>query len=864
MISISLALGFLAFAPQDAPARQDAHAELAAKTFATLDRYDPLDTSKLPFVKVTWPGSDRARRGFLLSESNGVATIRFVDLATSRVTTESRPSSQEKPASVERDDITKYAKELVERVNGRGGPDDRYYLHPTETMSPTAEALLLARACARRGLRHEVAELLACLQGLDDALTSVAQGARWQLSIECADPKIPRAALLEHHRRWLEVFTLPDMWRQMVDNHVKILARMVGEDEERAAASRPSSAPSNDDLAAQLIVDLRNQEDPPSYDMFLVNGDYISGHGTQESWNESTAGRLKKLGFSAIPRLIDALEDDTLTRCVWYNSRFGGSFWVVPVSAFANSILGEISGISIGGTPAEVHGKWTTWWKEIQTKGEEAVTAETVARGDDTSSSCAEHFLERWPKRVGDVIAGAKRADNRAVRDLLVSIVGKSDEPQAAAFLREELEKGPYATSRISAAKAMLAKGNQEGLRAIQRAWRSGSAHRGVRDPSVPEAVADFDYAISLGEGSKATIEFLISAGDFDALDCVASSVLMLTPNDRRTVLDAIRYEHIDGILKKAPDVSKPKFESLVEDMLAGMLDDNYRERGWSSHGASYRGKSGQLLNARTSDLAAVALAADWPDRYDFDSTGSVKSRDAGIVDVKNRWRKSRGLPELPPRKPRDLRSNDPEIPRIVAQLVASSSPEEVQKDRTKLESMGLGALPWVEDKIRELPADHPAQKELGALAGDLANYVREVSVVADGWDFPPALASRAKAMKGARLESRVTLQLLLDAFAALPNGLGTVEISADRVGDGTGVAVKIVATPGESRGKNRVESWRSIVADERDLLGSACGWNPGTVTKIEHHWDEMNSIDEALGCERDKWFRIVIGVTAD
>lgn len=533
------------------PGQEELCARELAAAFALVDRFDTLDTAALPFVRVTmtFSGSDSThhRFGFLLGEDASAFTVRYLDLAQ-ETHLRNPPPSQRWRVRCERADMAARARALARQLRDHAD----YYLEPDAPMAPTAEALLLARACARRGMRDEVRMLWWALESCDSAVDQFAYGLDHLLRMDFADPAVTREQLLDRHRRWLDAFPKGES----VQERARILERMIAEDR----------AGPRGDLVARLIFALRDAHHPAE------EWDYIDGFmlATAPRPADGPAQRLVALALDAAPALIEAVTDESLTRCVWYGSRLGGIFWIIPVGRLADHILQIISGLRFWGTPDELQAEWRGWWKDASKKGEEAVLAEYAARGDRVSVDAAKRLLDRWPGRIADVLEGARRAEEDWIRAALVAVASRSPDDRVAAFLLEEVDRGRV---RVEAASALLDRGRREGVRRLAKRW------------------------IDEGDDGEAWAEaaaFVLRAGDVEAVALVAKELPALPPSARAQVVTGLRNRSLADLLERAAPADRADIERHIEGMLQHLRDDT----------------------GEHSDAASCLLRDLWPARY--------------------------------------------------------------------------------------------------------------------------------------------------------------------------------------------------------------------------------------------------------
>jgi hypothetical protein len=831
------------------------------RIIALIDRFDSLKTEDLAFVRVatgSWLRYDdgtpenRYRFGFLEDGGKPTFTVRYLDLTreTLKATPEGTPEHER--VGHEPWDIAQYARDVAK---GLAEPDDwgpGYYMSPSAPLGPRAEALLLARACARRGLKKEVEELFDAIGSLKEALSDLADGFRVLLAMEFADPTLTRADLLERHQRWLDAF--PEDWsRKYVIERTKLLREMVAEDrarKERVAQEKPTK----EEGIADLLFSLRDELHPVK-DWF-VDGYFVATTAEKPEGGSRPSDGLRKLGYDAVPALVEAITDQTLTRTVWYSSRHGGSFWIRPVGTFASELLEEESGLRFYGDDKERQAKWRSWWKTVSEKGEETALAEIAARGDSASERAAKKLLERWPGRAEDVIQGIRRATNRHYRRDLVKIVSEVKAKSVTEFLLEELKKGPYVGARVDAARALLDRGRPDGLEMFVKEWATVANPRQKRQPGVPETVRDFDFAIAQNAARQQMAEFLLASGDLEAARTVRRGLMSRSVSVRIAVLESLDRETLAGALERAKPGARDLLEREFERMLGELLEDNHRRQG--SFGFSYGDGFVTLRDPLVADLAACQLHELWPHRYIYNPKGPTELRKRRLAEVKNVWRKEFGLnPVEVPRGP-DVRSKDPEIAKILEHLLEAGERER-KRSVAQLEAVGLGALPWVEDRLRELPEDHPARQDLLALADRLSILVREAALETGRWEAPKELKNKLTSLKGKRLTSEVLIELVIGAIQSLPSGTGDVHLVADRLGDGSGITVSLRLEPARGDRGASVDSALSVMADDQSLHGSFGSGGRTAYDSADDYEDFRKAVDRVIATARDKTFEVLV-----
>ncbi len=829
------------------------------RIFALIDRFDSLKTEDLPFVRVAtgrWtaygddPPENQYRFGFLEDDAKPTFAVRYLDLTreTLRATPEGTPEYER--VGYEPRDMAQHARDVAK---GFAVPDDcrpRYYLSPSAPMDPRGEALLLARACARRGLKNEVETIFKAVGSVEEAISELADGFRVLLSMDFADATLTRADLLERHQRWLDAFP-DDRRRKYVLERTKLLEKMVAED--RARKERVGQEELTEkEVIADLVFSLRDEFYPVKHS--FTDGYFVATSAQTPDDGARPSDRLLKLGHNAVPALIEAITDETLTRTVWYCTRYGGSFWVVSVRTFASEILEEESGLTFYGDAEERQSKWRSWWKTASEKGEEAVLAEIARRGDCASERAAKKLLERWPGRTGDVIEGIRRATNRHYRQDLVKIVSEVNAESITEFLLEELKEGPYVGVRVVAARALLDRGRRDGLGIFVNEWATVAEPRERRQPGVPEPVRDFDFTIAQSDARCRMAEFLLASGDLEAIRTVGRRLMSQPVSVRIAVLESLEGDTLAETLERAKPEIRGHLEREFERMLGELLEDNHRRYG--SFSFSYGDGFVTLRDPLVADHAACRLHELWPDRYSYNPKGPTELRKRRLAEVKNVWRKEFGLDPVEVPQGPDLRSKDPETAKILARLLEAGE-QERKRGVAQLETVGLGALPWVEDRLRELPEDHAARRDLVSLADRLSNLVREAAFETGRWEAPSELKNNVTGLTGKRLESAALIELVVGAVQAIPSRAGDVSLLADRLGDRTGITVRLRVQPATGDLGVSVQSALSVMADDRILYGSYGSGARSAYGGADKYEDFQKAVDRALATSRDKTFEI-------
>ena len=342
---------------------------------------------------------------------------------------------------------------------------------------------------------------------------------------------------------------------------------------------------------------------------------------------------------------------------------------------------------------------------------------------------------------------------------------------------------------------------------------------------------------------------FLLGSGDLRAVRTVARDLLGQPQPVRSAVLESI--DDLGVLLGRADPPSKPAIEREIEGILIVLLDDLHRTR--ASCSRRLRDRWVSFCDPRNADLAAIRLATTWPERYDFDPTVPTRLRDRRILGLKNAWRRTRGLEPLPESPRPDVRSRDPGVVTAIGIVADALDAAKRREGIVRLETFGLGALPWIEDRLRDLPRDHAAREDLEALANRLANRVCSVAIECKDEGVRRAVEARVVDLEGKPLDPDVVVDVWLHALRCL-HGAGRIHLEADRLGDGAGVDVRIRIDPASGEGRSRVQHSHTITAAGRTVDQS---WGSGAYD--DDFAEAREAIASALSRHRHETFEILL-----
>jgi hypothetical protein len=166
------------------------------------------------------------------------------------------------------------------------------------------------------------------------------------------------------------------------------------------------------------------------------------------------------------------------------------------------------------------------------------------------------------------------------------------------------------------------------------------------------------------GETVEPLIQFLGACCEVPAMKALAVRFDSMPINVKFTILEtATKTAIFDDELKGAPSPPPAEVMAIGEALAASALEDRAVRYGMSGsrNNVSFR-------NPRVCDMAALALAVKWPERYHFTWPPTRLERDPQIIQIQNVWRSAHGLEALPPPE-RPANSLAKEEPNVVALL---------------------------------------------------------------------------------------------------------------------------------------------------------------------------------------------------
>ena len=848
----------------------------AKALFTWLDTLGFPDVRGRAYVRVTtgWvtdsSGDERPLHaaGFLVSDTDTAITILSTGLVTNEYRKDSAQTDERRRVQCQRVDLaaemTAHLQHLRKVSAGVREPDS-----PAEEALPAAGdrvfsdragAAVLAWICARSGLSdlaRAYFELAPRLSLYDSGAklplralleNELAHSAMWQAVLAFGDPAVTRAELLQRFVAIMARFPNSayakgtQKFGPSARDYAWLLRLMVAEDKEHARAIKPPGTPTVHDRVADLIFQLRDQNgyqfmQPGACDIF-----------TDPRGEASPAHQLVKLGYVAVPQLIEAIGDRCFTRSVGYWRDFTYSHYVLRVGDCAETILERIAGRSFWGASytnasmakddeaAVTKARVSAWWIDFQKKGEQQTLMEAVGAGGQDSSEQARRLLQQYPAAAGSaILRGVRAAKEPWIRGGLIHLAGALRSAEADDLLLNALETDPDLTCRVAAAEELFPRRPELAVPAMVSEWAR-----------LKPLASEFDGHQSVGP----LVTFLVGVGGPDAIRALSGRLDGRPLYIREMVIDRCSDE--DPFLWdpgwRPPDAPPPGEKRVVppptlaaiEDLLVGRLDDDGETNMTGSRG------SVSFDHPRICDLAASALHERWPDKYSFDLSAPAPARDVQVLKCKNVWRAQRGLEPLPaPQRPQIALVAPARLRALLDAVLAAPTGSARTDALAVLEREGLGALPGLRDVLVGLAAATPAQ--LQTEARRLAFVVRVASISPKSLPPSQTMAERLAIMQGRPLEAVGFVGLVLDFVRSRPQGVGSLLLSVDRPGDDTGAMLTVCLGPVGQHDNSWIAASEWGRVGKHSILGAGGSMNRDYARTAEAWDDLLHGVGEAL-----------------
>ncbi|HLK16117.1 MAG TPA: hypothetical protein VKT78_15035 [Fimbriimonadaceae bacterium] len=545
-------------------------------------------------------------------------------------------------------DFAHWAHDTFEKHKGQRELDsERFEMDPGAVL----ELVVTARACAARGLDDLAAkcfhEATLAQLGYGNACSlreDIANVAYESCVLTLDDASQPRGRALGLFRAFVKRYGFSS-WIPESTEAIKTLERMDAAD--RARTSHPAGDLSTLNLHDRIAELIYRLQDQVGYQTSVPGGPDVFGDAWNSPFGITRAGAerepatmLSRLGYAAVPQLIQALSDNRFTRTSGIARFEGGREYNCPVWRVAEIILRRITsnGFEIK-TPDEskpyqvqLKAAVEAWWQEAKPLGEREVLIRGIRSQAKEAYWYAPRLVEGYPKEALGVIASALPKADAYMQERLISSLQNLHDPNVAAVARTYLVHGKALEVKLAAAHVLAPTHPSLAVDAMRTEWERA---RKSRNPGV------------LGERDLAA--FLLSSGRADAVRTIADGFRALPGGLRFEVLQSMEFQPLPpetpsqqwGPTPKPPSSPQARiaFEHAIEDLLASELSDTDVQKGLQVFDPD-----DSYADPRVCDEAGIALARRWPQKYRFHIAGPMSTRDQSRLECLNTWRISRGL----------------------------------------------------------------------------------------------------------------------------------------------------------------------------------------------------------------------------
>ncbi len=494
-------------------------------------------------------------------------------------------------------------------------------------------------------------------QSLEEEL---ALSALWRITLQFSLPAMTRERLLTEVETALKRF--PGAARAGdLKTMAARLRNMIAKDREHAAKVKPFESMTPAGQAAELVFQLRDQtgrqnSQPGMCDIFGVGfAGGFTGPRTGKVSDTTPAGKLVKLGYVAVPALIDALTSETYSRAVgfWRDFRFSHS--VLTVGDCAQQTLEVIAGrsfydrrttsgyMSLDEKAAATKEEAEKWWHSIRDKGERQALIDAVLAGDDASPSQAIRLKERYPEDAPAVVLkGAEQCAEAWQRTQMIHLLEDLKSEPVTKFLLSEMSEGPHSESRRAAVHVMLTLDRTAARHAMIAEWErlagqftGNERYHVILQKYIGDSREGREYdSHEWREHFKALLQMIYLAGGPEAIAAVASSYERKPSWIREAIIRTASSDESrwgENAFQPPLESEREKSAAEMETLLLKALDDR---------------------TDRHCDDAAEILNERWPEKFAWEETESVRRRDAQIIAMKNIRRNELGQSPLPAPEP--------------------------------------------------------------------------------------------------------------------------------------------------------------------------------------------------------------------
>ena len=473
---------------------QAENADLPNNLLALFQRLDELGRGKIQnatFVEFTLGGTERAdykstKSAWLIEENDQSVEFLQDDLISwvyNKKEVTKSPSSWQ-PASMQfkawkKVDFESICKKMSKPEEQ---PKDEFERMRLSMRGPgPSHRLLIAHAAWKKGLTGYVEQIVALdpeykadfekykLAALEDlAWLHFLRGVNLLMFAD-------RTEALQH-LRLVSAISSKSEFKNQADDLVKQIERLLKEEKGEATQTDESKL-SDSEKAKLYISQLRGVHCPQSSQPGFI-GPYMAVIDGKPSQNPPTA-KLREMGMSALPALVQALEDDTPTRTVYHWRDFHRSRRVWRGSDFAWTIIRDITkkefgyrrvvGFTFNSMKVEEKKyrieEIRKWYEANKNQTpDDRMLAFFSSNNEEDWMTAAQFFLKKKDNRAVQPLLEKIPSASQFAKGDLCELVAKFGDPIAKPIIRDVLKKATEASDRLSAAIALWELGDKSGV----------------------------------------------------------------------------------------------------------------------------------------------------------------------------------------------------------------------------------------------------------------------------------------------------------------------------------------------------------------------------------------------------------------
>ncbi len=674
------------------------------------------------------------------------------------------------------------------------GKDRRFYFYPQ------IEALFLARVAHESNestLRDELIDMVMSLhkdEPLSYLTNEIIPREEYRRIVRnFEDLSISRETLHEELVRFVQVFPTFGKTAQATQlrDNIKLL---VDEDAKHTLDIDLESLPVNERIA-ELIYQLRNQESGP-----LMSMQYHHAR-LQANANPATSEpcwKLYRLGFDAVPQLIEAISDSRPSRIVEFPRTLSDNIQILTIGQCAELILFQFSEDRTefrSDSTSERQAAYRTWYAGVEKIGVKEHLIGIVEKGELSMEKQALLLARFYPEAaLKSIPIGVDRTKITATRRGSYEVMSTFGE-LGAEYLVDQFAIETEPSLLMTLAKLLSHSHSEIAFEFILRRFE---AYRDLKVTKNRAYYEDGTYTAHLQE----LAEFLVRSNRVEAIITLKNSMDSLPLSVRGAIVNGYNRDQEKEISQSVMDA--------IEALLIHELSDTGREH--------IRFSTGRF-DWRVCDHAASALNKLHPNRYAFNMKLVTYKLDRQRMNAINEYRSRGGLPRVTIHENRPtVQADEQKVLRLVQQFLQNDESKRMVAE-TELMALGLSAYPAIEKQTKRGSLNDSEQKQLRNLLHRMSQIMQEVKISGDSPKLGEPVLRRLRELEGKQMTSEVLSDLVRELAGIDFGEIGILRIDFCNCEPNAGFAVDISATgyQGELRQSRIARMEFAISAGEED-----------------------------------------------